>query len=567
VKWQTLAKLDTEGLGRAADVYKSLSSAGDRGKDGLNKDVAPGIRGKLKGRAADAALRQVDQLSDNFHYMQVQTGLIRTNIDLLQEILRKSQSKLNQALQQAEWEGFTVESDGSVSYSSTGPEDDDGNKPDGGAADGADREKIRAQEIAQEISDAVEQATEADKTFARVLRRLKADDELHVSSGDWNDTAADTKASRKAAAAKAGPYFPHPPKGGSAKENKRWWDLLGDEDRDHYLALYPAEIGALDGLPADIRDEANRAEVATTEGRYETELNQLLTERPSGWKGRRDHINDTLKGIEAIESRFDRTGIEGLPPAYLLGFDPKGHGDGRILLANGNPDTADHTAIHVPGTTAKLSTIDGDLHRMDRLWRHSSKSAGRDSSVSTITWLDYDAPDINPGHNPTRGKFAEEGAEPLRRFTEGAQVAQGGPNASHTTVSGHSYGSAVVGEAAKGHRLPADDIMFQGSPGVHVRRAEDLGVGADHVWAVAADKTVDDTTVRQGGRAFHGGGPDRAIPTDPRFGGNIMDYGPWRGPKGHGKFWDEESDGDPTVSLRNMARVVAGDYTNVTLKQ
>ncbi|WP_405804420.1 alpha/beta hydrolase [Streptomyces sp. NBC_01187] len=566
MKWQTLTKLDTEDLGRAADVYKSLSSAGDRGKDGLNKNVAPGIRGKLKGRAANAALRQVGQLSDNFHYMQVQTGLIRTNIDLLQEILRKAKIRLNQALQEAEREGFTVESDGSVSYSSASPEDDDGNKYDGGTAHGADSEKRKALAIAQEISEAVGQATEADKTFARVLRRLKADDELHVSSGDWNDTAADTKASRKAAA-KAEPYLPQPPEGRSSQENKQWWDLLSDEDRDHYLALYPAEIGALDGLPADIRDEANRAEMATTKGRYETELNQLLTEKPPGWKGRRDHINDTLKGIEAIESRFDRTGIKELPPAYLLGFDPKGRGDGRIILANGNPDTADHTAIHVPGTTAKLSAIDGDLHRVDRLWRHSSKSAGPDASVSTITWLDYDAPDINPGHNPMRGKFADEGADPLRRFTEGTQAAQGGADASHTTVSGHSYGSAVVGEAAKGHRLPADDIMFQGSPGVHVRRAEDLGVGADHVWAVAADKTVDDTTVRQGGRAFHGGGPDRAIPTDQRFGGNVMDYGPWRGPTGHGKYWDEERDGDPTVSLRNMARVVAGDYINVTHKQ
>ncbi|MEU2720474.1 alpha/beta hydrolase [Streptomyces smyrnaeus] len=566
MKWQTLAELDTEALGRAADLYKSLSSAGDRGKDGLNRNVAPGIRGKLAGRAANAALRQVGQLADNFHYMQVQTGLIRTNIDLLQEILCKAKTKLNQTLQEAKREGFTVESDGSVSYSSAVTEDDDESKPYGSTTNGADIKKMRAREIAQEIFDAVEQATEADKTYARVLRRLKADDELHVSSGDWNDTAADAEASRKAAA-KTGPDLPHPPEGRSPKENKRWWDLLDDEERDHYLALYPAEIGALDGLPADIRDEANRAELATTEGRYETELNQLLTEKPSGWKDRRNHINETLKGIEAIESRFDRTGIKELPSAYLLGFDPKGRGDGRIILANGNPDTADHTAIHVPGTTAKLSTIDGDLHRMDRLWRHSSKAAGRDASVSTITWLDYDAPDISPGHNPTRGKFADEGAEPLRGFTEGTQAAQGGPDASHTTVSGHSYGSAVVGEAAKGHHLAADDIMFQGSPGVHVRRAEDLGVGADHVWAVAADNTVDDTMVRQGGRAFHGGGPDRAIPTDTRFGGKVMDYGPWRGPMGHGKFWDEKPDGDPTVSLYNMAQVVAADYGNVTLKQ
>ncbi|MEW2221610.1 alpha/beta hydrolase [Streptomyces sp. NPDC006990] len=469
MRWQTLAKLDTEDLGRAADFYKSLSSAGDQGKERLNKNVAPGIRGKLEGCAADAALRQVGRLSDNFHYMQVQTGLIRANIELLQEVLSKAQVRLNQALQEAKREGFTVEFDGSVSHSAASSGDDDGNQPDGGTAHGADPEKSRALAVAQEIAEAVGQATEADRVYARVLRRLKADDDLYVSSGDWNDTAADTKASRKAAA-QSGPSIPPPPEGGDPQENKQWWNLLSDENRENYLALYPAEIGVLDGLPADIRDEANRAEMAMTKGRYETELDQLGAEKPRGWRDRRDHINDTLKGIEAVESCFDRTGVKGLPAAYLLGFDPKGRGDGRIILANGNPDTADH-------------------------------------------------------------------------------------------------GSAVVGEAAKGHRLPADDIMFQGSPGVHVRRAGDLGVGADHVWAVGADNTVDDTTVRQGGRAFHGGGPDRAIPTDERFGGNVMDYGPWGGATGHGKYWDEESDGDPTVSLRNMSKVVVGDYINVTLEE
>lgn len=34
-----------------------------------------------------------------------------------------------------------------------------------------------------------------------------------------------------------------------------------------------------------------------------------------------------------------------------------------------------------------------------------------------------------------------------------------------------------------------------------------------------------------------------------------------------GKLWDEEPGGDPTVSLRNMSKVVAGDYGNVTFKR
>ncbi|MET7760215.1 alpha/beta hydrolase, partial [Streptomyces sp. NPDC005389] len=31
----------------------------------------------------------------------------------------------------------------------------------------------------------------------------------------------------------------------------------------------------------------------------------------------------------------------------------------RAIIANGNPDTADHTAVYVPGTTTNLKDFDG----------------------------------------------------------------------------------------------------------------------------------------------------------------------------------------------------------------
>lgn len=75
------------------------------------------------------------------------------------------------------------------------------------------------------------------------------------------------------------------------------------------------------------------------------------------------HARDRLKGMDAIQARFDATGTNGLPEAYLLGFDAEGRGDGKVILANGNPDTADHTAVYVPGTTSKLDKIGGDIDR------------------------------------------------------------------------------------------------------------------------------------------------------------------------------------------------------------
>jgi Alpha/beta hydrolase len=59
----------------------------------------------------------------------------------------------------------------------------------------------------------------------------------------------------------------------------------------------------------------------------------------------------------------------------------------------------------------------------------------------------------------------------------------------HVTAIGHSYGSRLVGAATqRGDGIPgADDIVLLGSPGTGVDRAEQLGVGRDHVFVGAAD--------------------------------------------------------------------------------
>ena len=115
--------------------------------------------------------------------------------------------------------------------------------------------------------------------------------------------------------------------------------------------------------------------------------------------------------MDAIQRRFDRTGDRGLPKAHLLGFDPDGTRDGRVILANGNPDKADHTAVYVPGTGANIGDIgsspgsktQGDLGRAEVLWR-SSQDMAHGEGVSTITWFDYNAPDsaipVKDEHGP-----------------------------------------------------------------------------------------------------------------------------------------------------------------------
>ncbi|WP_030891756.1 alpha/beta hydrolase [Streptomyces sp. NRRL F-5053] len=616
MKYQTLAALEPADLDKLVDGFRAASDMGSHAKDKLNDQVAPKMREHLDGAAVKAATAQVGKLSDNFHYTQVQCGLIRTNIQLLKEALEEARKKLKNALADAETEGLKVNPDGSVDYPSAGDKDDDGKRPEGGTATGytpstpsrgsfglgsstqdqaaalerqanyqSDNPKAaKAQAIADDIAAAVHAATKADQTYAPVLRRLKADDDLNVSHADWADARKDTAASRKAAA-KIGADLPPLPKDGSPQDNKKWWDGLSQDDKDSYVALHPNAVGAMDGLPADVRDEANRMKLAETKGTYETQLaaipkppdKYILTSQGyvtsvewEKWNkkygDRREELEDKLKGMDAIQARFDKSGEKGLPQAYLLGFDPKGEGDGKVILANGNPDTADHTVVHVPGTSTNLGGIGGTLNNMDALWAASHK-AEPNQSVSTITWFDYDAPDDIPQYLPNTGNtghWAEDGAPALQKFMQGTEAAQGGADASHTTVSGHSYGSTVVGQATKEHGgLPADDIMVQGSPGMQVKHAEDLGVGADHVWSVAAP-SEDDVLVREGGRLM-GLGEGGKIPNDPPFGAKRMDPGDHASLlSGHSSYWDQQG-GEPTKGLNNMANVAVGHYDNVDL--
>ncbi|MFD8915291.1 alpha/beta hydrolase [Streptomyces sp. NPDC059575] len=449
--------------------------------------------------------------------------------------------------------------------------------PGAGEANG-DPNKGKAEDIAERISQAVNGAIEIDSRYAKILRELKAPDGLAVTDDMLLDEAHDTRDVQKAVGTYLGKdSIPH---GKSPADNKKWWDGLTQEQREEYQTLYPAEIGALDGVPSVVRDSSNRIVLDESRARVQSELDALGPEPPKTivdaagrtgsnpdwvlWNAKGGtRFQDQLKGMDAIESRFDRTGIDGLPPAYLLGFDLKGNG--HVVLANGNPDTADNTAVYVPGTKSKLEGAAGDIGRMTRVWKEAH-AMDPSQSASTITWIGYDAPQsIAP--EAMEKHWAYEGAPRLNNFLDGLQTVQGGPDAGHTTVIGHSYGSTTVGAASKapGH-FAADDIVVAGSPGVLVGDAGDLDTGRGHVWSEAAR----DDAVPLGGKVaglgghkwgvqtFHGlpydAGHIQTVPSDEAFGAHRMAVDT----DGHSGYWDEDS-----LSLQNQGAVVTGRYNQV----
>ncbi|MCQ9183929.1 alpha/beta hydrolase family protein [Streptomyces sp. IBSBF 2953] len=588
----TLKALKPTEYSEAAGGYRNTSDMASAAKDRVQNQIAVAMRNSLKGEAATAAIGQLTELGKNFHYIQVECGLVSTALEAFSYEVGAARSKLDAALAGAQAAQLTVHADGSITYPAGGEKGEDGKIPDGGTVSGLTdgtaaaigRQSANvdpnpyhrlAQDYADQIAVALKEATEADEKWAPKLRALKADDDLTVSDEDWADASSDTSGVKEAGK-KYLDSLPQPPKDGSPRDNAEWWKGLDAEQQAAWISMRPDSVGALDGLPATVRDEANRIVFDEARGAMQTELNSIPKPPLNEWTyisaggypsrvhtdewmewhnrygDRYDLLTNNLKGMQGIQKRFDQTGTNGLPEAYLLGFSPEG--DGRAIVANGNPDTADHTAVYVPGTTSDLPGIEGNINRMVNVW-HAADAKAPGQSVSTITWLGYEAPDDVVKDAPF-AHYAYDGAPAFRGFMDGLDASHSGAAASHTTVIAHSYGTTLVGAAAQTGHLNADDLVFAGSPGVRVSGADELDVPRGHVWNEEADGDV----VPDIGRWGHGG--DRfVIPSDPEFGANQMTTDT----EGHSGYWDTGSEGDST-SLQNQALVVVGKGDSVPLK-
>ncbi|MGW2862329.1 alpha/beta hydrolase [Streptomyces sp. NPDC001205] len=589
---EALKALKPHEFEEAALGYRSCSDMASQAKDALEQRIIAQMQKALKGETVHAAVGQLRELTKDFHYIQVECGLISTALIAFAADVRPAKSKLERALSDADEHRFTVGTDGSVVYPAAG-QNPGGLPPGPGSASGTLSDQARAvqrqagtfdpnpnyaiaQDIANRVAEALKEAADADQKWAPELRRLKADDDLTVSDGDWADTQKDMEGVREA----GGHYLdslPQPPKDGSPEDNANWWKRLDPDQQQAWTSLHPDVVGALDGLPATARDEANRIVLDESRGQYQTELDAMPKPPANEWTwinaggyaskvhtdewmdwykvhgARYDHLTASLHGMESIQTRFDNAGAKGLPEAYLMGFSAEGNG--RAIVANGNPDTAAHQAVYVPGTTANLSSIGGDIDRMGSVWRAADGKA-HGQPVSTITWLGYDAPHDIVKDSPF-SHYANDGAPAFNRFMDGLDASHTGGSETHRTAIGHSYGTTLIGSAARQGTLNADDVILAGSPGVQVPKAEQMDVPKGHVWNLEADGDP----VPDIGRFGHGGtdwdGP-WIIPSDEEFGANQMVTGNIHG---HSEYWDAGS-----TSLLNQGYVVAGRGGDVELK-
>ncbi|QVQ53056.1 hypothetical protein J4H86_04425 [Spiractinospora alimapuensis] len=318
-----------------------------------------------------------------------------------------------------------------------------------------------------------------------------------------------------------------PPSSAPPEENRRWWDELDPARRDTFLAQPPTELGARDGLPAEVRDAANRAALDR-------------------------HIERT-DDPDAVLLR-DSIGSTTAPPhqrSYLLRFEPPsttGATDALVAVSMGQPDTADRTCVYVPGATNTMGNIDYGIDFARQLKSEVDAHSDGHATSACVVWLGYNAPDSAvPG--ALRRQPAREGGERLNEFLAGLAASTTIPPSDRsTTVYGHSYGSVVVGNAATGDRaFHASRVVVAGSPGMgrHVRSARDLNVPEGQVFAAAADLDV----VTHAPRVIHG-----TDPASREFGARV--FSAEQG--GHEAYFPQGSGG-----MRNLRNIVTGRLDRV----
>ncbi|SCL40881.1 Alpha/beta hydrolase [Micromonospora pallida] len=460
--------------------------------------------------------------------------------------LRQARARLADAVTRIDTAGLRIDREGRVTVPATAPAPPGATVGREAGPGRAGRPVDRAAEAARlsaEIGDALALAELADREATARLGEL-------------------TTAARTGWVTPPPAY--RPPPGAPPEVVRRWWAGLTPAQRRWLVVHEPTRVGGLDGVPATARDQANRLLLDDHRERLLARRRELLRHTPPGPSelAGLTRIDATLGGLAALTDRLAAPGTADSPRAYLLGLDPAG--DGRAVVALGNPDRADRVLTYVPGMTADLADADGELGRAARV---AARATALDpgGETSAVLWLDYDAPDFV--HEAYRSRQADDAATGLHRFQEGLRLTHEGPPA-RQTVLGHSYGSLVVGTAAREHGLAADALVFVGSPGVGVDHAADLRLPPGQVWAsTAADDVIGlvRPPVELAGRAAVGavlpwlagdvvGRPDDDLwfgrdPTDPGFGGRTFPSGRY----GHTGYWDPAN-----PALDNMAHIVLG---------
>ena len=337
------------------------------------------------------------------------------------------------------------------------------------------RDVLNISELQQALNQVLQQAEDVDKKLADAMHA--ADDKVPVPPEAH--------------------HVPMPPPGASAEEVNQWWKSLAQEDKDQLIAQHPPELGNLNGIPAEVRDQINQAvmhddlnRVTNAAAQHGVSVEDVLN-NPTSYGLTETDVVRYHNADQTIQGLGHNRGPEGpnQRPVMLWAYDPLAfNGQGRAAIAIGNPDKSQNTAVIVPGTSA--SVADGWLHdgHNDAINMYDQAMAAHPGeSTAVIAWMGYDSPDSF--NDPRIGSpwLARDGGERLAADVNSLWVTHSGEMPQHVTVLGHSYGSTTVADAFAGYGMHANDAILIGSPGTDLAKsAADFHLDGGNVYVGAA---------------------------------------------------------------------------------
>lgn len=312
--------------------------------------------------------------------------------------------------------------------------------------------------------------------------------------------------------------------------------------RAELIDAAPAVVGNTDGVPWDMRFEANRRNIARA----------ILAEAGSDPNAKRriafyqDLLGDVVDPA---------TGA--LVERQILAFDPA---RSTLIELNGNLDTATSVAVLVPGMN---TTVEGSAADTESARHFVSATHGE---VAAITYLGGPFPHAgNPIASLAEAadpRFALDMAPRLASFSADVdRVVDATGRAVPVTYVGHSYGGSILG-TAEALGLTADRTVYVAAAGA--------GVGVDdpgdwhnrnpHVLRFSMTAPGDPIQLVQGlPGGPHGADPDEMPGVIRLATGRYDDGRPMAGPRAH----TDVIDCPASDSWRTILAVITGDREHI----
>ncbi|MFI6151544.1 alpha/beta hydrolase [Kitasatospora sp. NPDC051170] len=533
----TLKNANLNNITTAKTAYDTLITAFGQHSESWQHDVANRLGLYVwNGVGAEGAAAEITTITTKLENAKKELSFISRALADAAEGFAAAQSHLISALDDAAAKKFTVAADGTISW----------DKEPTSANYAGDKAEETAKELSRRITAALNEAAHADAEIEKRLGHLSQ----NGSNGTGLDSATVTKDGNDVAALDKAPA-----PGTDPNTVKTWWNSLTEAQQQRYILNHPDQVGNLDGIPVVARDQANRINLERSKHDLRLQLDHLGPEpKPllgsvkgepvsnpeyEEWHRKKKDLEEKLASIGTIESRLNgdklksRDGV----PAYLMGFDT--NGKGRALISVNNPDTADNVVTFVPGTTSRFATAGGDVDKADEMVK-AARAADGGKTTAAIAWVGYDAPQSLP--EAVADSYAENAEKDLARFQNGLRTThEGGP--SHNTIMGHSYGTVAVGFTMRDHKLPVDDVILVGSPGVGVDHARDLNIDPSHVYVARGSE---DTLMHYAPATSLLFGLD---PMDTGFGAHHLQAGD----SDHSHYWVPRK-----VAVQEFGKVIAG---------